>query len=69
MGEADPFDLASPPHLQSVGVAAEVGGVDEAEAKDSDAAAAEGSDVAQSAVLQIGELGRLACRRGGVIDR
>lgn len=44
-------------------MAAEVGGVDEAEAKDADAAAVEGSDVAQSAVLQVCQLDWLAFQR------
>lgn len=50
-------------HLQSGGVAAEVGGVDEAEAKDADAAAVEGSDVTQSTVLQVCQLDWLAFHR------
>lgn len=49
------------PHLQSGGVAAEVGGVDEAEAEDSNAATVEGSNVAQSTVLQVCYLDWLAC--------
>lgn len=47
-----PFGQASP-HLQSGCMAAEVGRVDEAKAEDSNAATVEGSDVAQSTVLQI----------------
>lgn len=41
------------PYLKSVGVAAEVRRVDEAEAKHSNAATVEGADVTQSTVLQI----------------
>lgn len=41
------------PHLESGGVAAEVGRVDEAEAEDSNVATIEGSNVAQSTVLQV----------------
>lgn len=51
-GSQPNFCLAFP-HLQSGGMTAEVGRVDEAEAEDSDAATVEGSDVTQSTVLQI----------------
>lgn len=51
-GSQPNFCLAFP-HLQSGGMTAEVGRVDEAEAEHSDAATVEGSDVTQSTVLQI----------------
>lgn len=62
IGSQPDFGLAFP-HLQSGGVAAEVGGVDEAEAEHSCVATVEGPDVAQSTVLQICYLHWLTCQR------
>ena len=53
------FDLAGP-HLESGGVAADVGGVDETQSEDPYAAAVEHADVTQAAALQVCDLHRLA---------
>ena len=51
------------PHRQTRGEAPEVGRVDESQAEDANGAAVERPDVAEAAVLQVGQFDGLTCQR------